>query len=395
MSVKSTLAILFLTLSFFANSQNVNPALLGQFRTVLDSKGISEEDLRQNLTSKGLNVDAMTEADALKNRPVIEQTINELEQKNKAKKKIEEPKVAKDTLVPTEKKPEVTIAKKDSLHNQSPKIYGHAMFQDKSLDFARLSKDASPPDSYVLAPGDRINLIIFGKSQADLQYEISSAGFIQPAQMPKIFLSGLTLKQAKTLLANRFSTYYVFNSDQFALTLNTSRTLNVNIFGEVEKPASYTTSALNTAINVLSASGGPNELGTVRSIQIIRGNTRKLLDIYAFMRDPIVQYDFFLQNNDIIYVPPAEIVVKVEGGVNRPMLYEMKKKETIKDLISFAGGFKKDAYTDLVQIERYENNQVVLKDYSLTDVLENKISLNFLNGDIVRFKSIYSPLKRL
>jgi protein involved in polysaccharide export with SLBB domain len=211
--------------------------------------------------------------------------------------------------------------------------------------------------------------------------------------MPKIFLSGLTLKQAKALLTNRFSTYYVFNSDQFALTLNTSRTLNVNIFGEVVKPASYTTSALNTAINVLSASGGPNELGSVRSIQIIRGNNRKLLDVYAFMRDPIVQYDFFLQNNDIIYVPPAEIIVQVEGGVNRPMQYEMKKKETIKDLISFAGGFKKDAYTDIVQIERYENNQVILKDYSLQEVLDNKVNLTFLNGDIIRFKSIYSPLK--
>lgn len=393
MSVKSILTVFLLTLPFFAKSQNANPALLAQFKNVLDAKGVSEEELKQNLSTKGLNVEGMTEADALKNRPVIEQSINELEQKNKAKKKIEEPKVPKDTLATVEKKPEINLVKKDSVRLKSPSIYGHAMFQNQSLDFARLSKDASPPDSYVLAPGDRINLIIFGKSQADLQYEISSAGFIQPAQMPKIFLSGLTLKQAKTLLANRFSTYYVFKSDQFALTLNTSRTLNVNIFGEVEKPASYTTSALNTAINVLSASGGPNELGTVRSIQIIRGTTRKLLDIYAFMRDPIIQYDFFLQNNDIIYVPPAEIVVKVEGGVNRPMLYEMKKKETIKDLISFAGGFKKDAYTDLVQVERYENNQVVLKDYSLTDVLANKISLNFLNGDIVRFKSIYSPLK--
>ncbi len=398
MSVKSILTVFLLTLSFFAKSQNANPALLAQFKNVLDAKGVSEEELKQNLSSKGLNVEGMTEADALKNRPVIEQSINELEQKNKSKNTlpaqainttpvIAETKTALVVEAPLQK-PEV-IQEKAS---PSP-IYGHSLFTDKSLEFARISKDASPPDSYVLAPGDRINLVIFGKSQADLQYEISSAGFIQPAQMPKIFLSGLTLKQAKTLLANRFSTYYVFNSDQFALTLNTSRTLNVNIFGEVEKPASYTTSALNTAINVLSASGGPNELGTVRSIQIIRGTTRKLLDIYAFMRDPIVQYDFFLQNNDIIYVPPAEIVVKVEGGVNRPMLYEMKKKETIKDLISFAGGFKKDAYTDLIQIERYENNQVVLKDYPLNDILENKIPISFLNGDVIRFKSISSPLK--
>lgn len=392
MSVKSILTICLVFLSYLIQGQQINPVLMGQFKSTLEAKGVKEADLRQNLSMKGLQVENMTEADVLKNRPIIEQAINELEQKNKLEEKplmlktMEE----KDTLKKEEKIPSIQTVKKDSVFIP---IYGHQLFQNKSLDFARISKDASPPDSYILAPGDKINLIIFGKSQADLQYEISSAGFIQPAQMPKIFLSGLTLKQAKTLLTNRFSTYYVFNSDQFALTLNTSRTLNVNIFGEVEKPASYTTSALNTAINVLSASGGPSELGTVRSIQLIRGNNRKVLDVYAFMRDPILQYDFFLQNNDIIYVPPAEIIVKVEGGVNRPMQYEMKKKESIKDLISFAGGLKKDAYTDLVQIERFENNQVVLKDYSLQEVLENKTNLHFLNGDIVRFKSIYSPLK--
>jgi protein involved in polysaccharide export with SLBB domain len=395
MPIKSNFITCLSIISFYSYGQNIKPAQLGQFKTVLESKGVSEEELKQSLNQKGLSVETMTEADALNNRPVIEQTIGELEQKNKAKYTQTKTSAKPDTLLASQfEKKEVSLIKKDSLPiSKLSNIYGHSIFQNKSLDFSRISKDASPPDTYVLAPGDRIAIVIFGRSQADLQYEISSAGFIQPAQMPKIFLSGLTLKQAKALLINRFSTYYVFNSDQFALTLSTSRTLTVNIFGEVDKPASYTTSALNTAINVLSASGGPTDLGSVRSIQVIRGNTRKYLDVYAFMRDPVVQYDFYLQNNDILYIPPAEIIVKVEGGVNRPMFYEMKKKETVKDLISFAGGFKKDAYTDIVQIERYENNQVILKDYSLQEVLDNKVNLTFLNGDIIRFKSIYSPLK--
>lgn len=402
------ITLLLCIITFVSMGQAVNPNVLAKFRSVLASKGVGEEELRQNLKQKGLNVEAMNEADALANRNVIEQAINELEQKNKAKK-TDTPAAAMATattqatpeLAPVPPVQEVTAQEKQAEAEvkknvdvaPASSIYGHQIFKDKSIEAFRISKDASPPDSYILAAGDKINIVIFGKSQADLQYEINSAGFIQPAQMPKIFLSGLTLKQAKALLANRFSSFYVFGSDQFALTLNTSRTLTVNIFGEVAKPASYTTSALNTAINVLSASGGPNELGSVRAIQIIRGSTRKYLDIYAFMRDPILQFDFFLQNNDIIYVPPAEIIVSLEGAVNRPMQYEMKKTETIQDLISFAGGLKKDAFTEIIQIQRYENNKVVLLDYSLADVLSKKVSLQFLNGDIVRFKEINSPLK--
>jgi polysaccharide export outer membrane protein len=271
-------------------------------------------------------------------------------------------------------------------------IYGHHIFKDNTLQAYRISKDASPPDLYILAPGDKINIIIFGKSQADLQYEINPSGYIQPAQMPKIFLSGLTLKSARELLINRFSSFYVFNKDQFALTLNTSRTLNLNIFGEVDRAGSYTTSALNTALNALAVAGGPTNNGSVRKIQIMRGSVKKILDVYAFMQNPILQFDFYLQNNDIIYVPPAEKIITLQGAVNRPMKYELIDNEGIPELISFAGGLQSNVYTEFVQIERFENNAVVIKDYSLDDIQKKKIIVSLKNGDIVRFKSINTML---
>ena len=193
-------------------------------------------------------------------------------------------------------------------------------------------------------------------------------------------------------MSNRFSSFYVFNKDQFALTLNTSRTLNINIFGEVDRSGSYTTSALNTALNALAVAGGPTENGSVRKIQIMRGNVKKVLDVYAFMRNPILQFDFYLQNNDIIYVPPAEKIVTLQGAVNRPMRYELIDDEGIPELISFAGGLQANVYTEFVQIERFENNTVVLKDYSLDDILKKKIKVELKRGDIVRFKAINTPL---
>jgi protein involved in polysaccharide export with SLBB domain len=399
---------LFFSISFYsANSfaQNVNPQAIAQVRSLLASKGLSETEVLARLKSRGLDVENMTEADLLKNKSVIEQVVAEMEAEKKAKSQAPPTKPEKPVQVveAVVEKPVVSVKEVQSdilaksIEPAAPlppsDIYGHKIFRDNSIEIYRVSKDANPPESYVLAAGDKINIVIFGKSQADLQYEVNTAGFIQPANMPKIFLSGLTLKQAKDLLALRFSTFYFFNKDQFALTLNTSRTLNVNIFGEVEKAGSFTTSALNTALNALSASGGPTNFGTVRNIQIIRGSVKKTLDVYAFMRNPILQFDFYLQNNDIIYVPPAQKVITLSGAVNRPMRYELTAKEGLVELLDFAGGIKTDAFTDFVQLQRYENNISVIKDFSLKDIITGKIKLDLLNGDVITIKSINSALK--
>lgn len=408
------LALFFVISSFDeVRAQNVPQTVIAQVQSMLKSKGLSEEEVKARLKAKGLDVEKMSQEELIKNRAEIEKTISEMEAEKNAGKTASVTNVGVKEgkelgVAPKEKLDVVTadpvpVSKVEVLADKlqektadklapSP-IYGHNIFREKSIEVYRISKDASPPESYILAPGDKINILIFGKSQADLSYEINSAGFIQPNLMPKVFLGGVTLKQAKDLLISRFSSYYVFNRDQFALILNTSRTLSINIFGEVEKLGTYTTSALNTALNALSVSGGPTEIGTVRNIQIIRGSTKKVLDVYDFMTNPIVQFEFFLQNNDIIYVPAAEKIVSLEGAVNRPMRYELKTGEGLKDLIKFAGGLRVDAFTEIVQIQRIENNKVVLNDYPFTDVISGKIKLELSNGDVVRLKSINAPLK--
>ncbi len=404
----------FLTLNSFESfAQNVPTTVIAQVQAMLASKGLSEADVKARLKAKGLDVEKMTQEELIKNRAEIEKTISEMEAEKNAGKTASTENVGvkegkdlgvapKENLnlvtadaLPTSKVETLTdrLQEKTADKLAPSSIYGHSIFREKSIEVYRVSKDASPPETYILAPGDKINVLIFGKSQADLSYEINTAGFISPNLMPKIFLGGLTLKQAKDLLISRFSSYYVFNRDQFALILNTSRTLSINIFGEVEKVGTYTTSALNTALNALSVSGGPTEIGTVRNIQIIRGSTKKVLDVYDFMTNPIVQFEFFLQNNDIIYVPAAEKIVTLEGAVNRPMRYELKMGEGVKELIKFAGGLRVDAFTEILQVQRIENNKLVLNDYSFADVLSGKTKLELTNGDVVRLKSINAPLK--
>ncbi|MFY7792595.1 MAG: SLBB domain-containing protein, partial [Chitinophagaceae bacterium] len=381
-----------------------NPGVMAQIRMVLASKGLSEQEVKDRLKTKGIDVDTMSEAEIIRNRPVIEQTVAELEAEKSAAKpenRKETPTGKPEVITTLEPAPVVSTKEaKADVVNVSPAsmggatdIYGHSIFRTGSLEIYRVSKDAAPPDAYILAPGDRVNVIIFGPSQADLQYEVNPQGYISPNAMPKIFLSGLTLKQARELVSRRFSIYYRFNPDQFALTLNTSRTLTVNIFGEVVKAGSYTTSALNTALNALAVGGGPTPFGSVRNIEIIRGSNRKRLDVYAFMRNPILQFDFFLQNNDIIYVPPAGKIVTLEGSVNRPMRYELRENEGINELIDFAGGLRPEVFTEYVQLQRYENGTVVLKDYALPEIQAGRLKVELRNGDIIRLRSINSPMR--
>ena len=408
--------ILYFLTSFcfnsFTHAQNFSFGNISAAKSYLSSKGISEDEFVDALKSKGYDVNNTQYAYILQNKPLIQSVVDELEA-NKLKKNLQQntislknPLLLNDTVqnkpinlpngtinkdsVKTSSSPELVFP---SLEFKSSGIYGHSLFEKNQISNYLNLKDVSPPNSYILGPGDRINVLIFGKSQADLIFEINSEGFIQPSSMPKLFLKGLTLKQAKEYLLNRFSAYYLFNSGQFAVTVQTARQLNVNIYGEVNKAGVYSISGLNTIVNALSLAGGPNFFGSVRKIQLIRNGQKVIFDLYDFLENPSKQFDFFLQNNDVIYVPLAEKIVKLEGAVNRNLRFELKEGEGIEDVIKFSGGLQKDASTEIVQIERIDNNQSILLEYTMSELLNQTKSIQLNHGDIIRLKKINSPVK--
>jgi protein involved in polysaccharide export with SLBB domain len=205
--------------------------------------------------------------------------------------------------------------------------------------------------------------------------------------MAQIYLKGLTLKEARKVVRNRFSVAYRFQSDEFAVTLQQARMLSVNIFGETQKSGSVQLSALNTALNALAAVGGPTDLGSVRAIELIRGETRKKIDLYAFLNNPGAQFQFDLQHNDILFVPVVQKLITLEGGVKRPMRYELMGKEGIKELIAFAGGLNYNTYAEYVQVERYSGAEPTLLEYRLADILSGKLKIELQDGDIVRVRT--------
>ena len=271
-------------------------------------------------------------------------------------------------------------------------IYGHSLFTGKGLDVFRTTDGAQAPETYVLGEGDEVHISIFGSSQTDMHQRIGPDGSIQPAGSGKIFLKGMTLAQSRQAIRTKLSQYFSFREDQIAVTITTARTVSVSIYGEVGVQGGFTISALNTAFNALAAAGGPTAIGSVRNVQLSRNGKTSRLDLYKYMTNPDMGANYDIQNGDVIFVPVAQKVVRIEGAVRRPMRYELVEGETLLDLINYAGGLSADVYPDFVQVERFEAGTKKFLEYNLKDVMAKHTKVSLEAGDVVRIRSGNEPM---
>ena len=354
-------------------------------RTEATRQGVDPDELERRLQARGINTAALTMSDVARVQPIVEEEIAKIKAAQSdglpAVTLVPSPKVDSTKLNTRIEVAEVETFETDKILKVKPEnsVFGKHIFQDGSITTFEVSKDYIPSDAYILGPGDVVTVSIFGRSQADLQFTIKPDGFIAPSNLPKIYLKGISLGQARTLVENRFKNFYQFDKGQFALTLTTARTLTVQITGAVENPGTYTLSAYNTAFNALMAAGGPNALGTVRNIQVINGRNVKELDVYQFLFNPKKQSDYYLQNNDILFVPFTGNLVEIEGSVKQKGVFEMKDQENFDELIAYAGGYLSDALKDEIQLVRKDSQGSFVKEYS-GDALSK---LTFQDGDKV------------
>ena len=372
-------------------------------------QGVDPAELEARLLARGINTATLTMTDIPRIQPIVEEEIAKMKAEQSASASAEQA-VESGSLSGTEmaangqaqseasiqttttelanEAVEVVKTKVDSKTPVEVKIdasqantmvFGKHIFTNGSLSLYEVSKDYIPNDSYILGPGDVVTVSIFGKSQADLQFTIKSDGFIEPANLPKIYLKGISLGQAREVVRRRLQNFYQFDKGQFALTLTTARTLTIQITGAVAQPGTYTLSAYNTAFNALIAAGGPSKLGTVRNIQVINGGKVKELDVYEYLFNPQKQSDYYLQNNDILYVPFIGDLVEVKGSVKQVGVFEMKEKETFSELLEYTGGYLSDALRDEIQLVRKNKEGSFVKEYSGAELAK----LTFEDGDKV------------
>ena len=269
---------------------------------------------------------------------------------------------------------------KEEKEEPKRKIFGHDIFNNKNLTFES-SMNLATPQNYRLGPGDVVNVDIWGASQQSVSETISPDGTITIEDVGVISLGGMSVKQAKQRLKNVLGPRY--QDSRIELTLGQTRTITISVMGEVKMPGTYTISAFATVYNALYMAGGPNDIGTLRNVQVFRnGKLLSKVDIYDFLLNGKLTGDVRLQDNDIITVSPYEALVNITGKVKRPMFYEMKKTESAATLLRYAGGFTGDAYTKAIRVNRkaghqysvFSVNEFDLNDFKMMD--EDSVSVD-------------------
>ncbi len=229
-------------------------------------------------------------------------------------------------------------------------IFGHDIFNNENLTFEP-NMNITAPQDYVIGPGDEVIVDIFGATQVSLHLTVNSEGVIVVDQYGPISIGGFTLAQADRLLRQEVGAMY--ESSTVRVSIGQTRSIMINVMGEVNVPGTYHLSAFATVFHALYSAGGIREIGTLRNIKIYRqGRELSTVDVYDYILNGRQSGDIRLRDNDVIIVGPYVNIVKADGSVKRPMRYEMKEGETVKHLLKYCGGFTANAYTDAVRIMR-------------------------------------------
>lgn len=241
---------------------------------------------------------------------------------------------------------------------KSIRVYGQGLFRGRNITFEPNENLATPQD-YRLGPGDEVVIDIWGNNEDHIRQTISPEGRIMVSQIGPIYLNGLTIRDANNLIKEMFASKYADvagSGSDISLTLGQVRTIQVDIMGEVATPGTYRISPFSTLFHALYRAGGTTDAGTLRSIEVIR-NGRKVssADLYEYIFDGKKSVDVRLQEGDVIIVPSYERIVSIDGEVKRPMAYEIKRGETLADLLGYAGGFTANAFTERVDLDRVSN----------------------------------------
>ena len=261
---------------------------------------------------------------------------------------------------------------------QEEQVFGRNIFNTRNLTFEPNNNMPTPPN-YRLGPGDEVVIDIWGASQNTIRQTISPDGTINLQELGPAYLSGMTVEEAGRFLKEELGKIYSNENNRIRVTLGNTRTIQINIMGEVVQPGTYALSAFSTVFHALYRAGGVNRIGSLRDVQLVR-NGKKIasVDVYDFIMQGRVKDDIGLQEGDVIIVPAYEALVKMSGKVKRAMKFEMRKGETLSTLIDYAGGFEADAYTKNMRIvrqngEEYEVKTVERPEYPVTELRDGDV----------------------
>ena len=269
------------------------------------------------------------------------------------------------------------------------RVFGRDIFNNKNLTFEPQMNIATP-QNYVLGPGDQVIVDVYGDTQKSDQLTVSPDGNVTVPGFGPIHVAGMSVASAQSHISKKLGTYY--ESSEIKVTVGQTRTILVNVMGEVKAPGTYTLSAFATVFHALYMAGGISDLGTLRSIKVFRhGRQISVVDVYEFILNGRLAGNVRLQDNDVIQVGPYENIVDITGRVKRPMAYELRKNESLATLLKYSGGFASDAYKKSLRVFR-KNGRMK----SVHNIGEfERASFKMADGDSVEVDSIFNRFENM
>lgn len=269
------------------------------------------------------------------------------------------------------------------------KVFGRDIFNNKDLTFEPEMNIATPAD-YRLGPGDAVYIDVWGASQKQYTATITPEGEVYIEDFGPIYVSGLSVAQANTKVRNQLGQR--FGGSNIKLTVGQTKTITVNVMGEVNNPGTYTLSAFSTVFHALYMAGGTNDIGTMRAIKVYRNNREiSTIDLYDYILNGNLRGNVRLASNDVITVGPYECLVNVTGKVKRPMFYEMKPTESVATLLKYAGGFTGDAYAENVSLIRKSGGSISV--YTLNEF--ERGTFHLMDADSINVDSVLNRYKNM
>jgi len=246
------------------------------------------------------------------------------------------------------------------------------------------------PQNYVLGPGDQLVIDIYGASQKSEQLQISPEGTVTIPGYGPVKVSGLTVAAAQSRIRSTVGSRY--SSSKISISVGQTRSMTVNVMGEVKVPGTYTLSAFSTVFHALYMAGGINDIGTLRNIKVFRnGRQITVVDVYEYILNGRLAGNIRLMENDVIVVGPYDCLVGIEGNVKRPMFYEMRSTESVGTVLKYAGGFTGDAYKKAVRLTRKSGDRYTVYNIEEFDMSTFKIN----DGDAVTVDGILNRYENM
>ena len=402
---KILLSMLCLFASVAMWSQSISDQEVVKYALELRKSGVSNADMVKQLMERGATVEQLQRLRQQYSKQITERGLDNAVDNSidNAKERMRvNNEVKSDKTVKTGKADQAGLTTQQSgdmslfpevdeqdLKPKGKKVFGRDIFNSKNLSFEPQMNIATP-QNYVLGPGDQLIIDIYGASQESNSLTVSPDGDVTVPDFGPIHVSGLSVASAQKRIRSKLGSYY--QSSDIKVTVGQTRTIMVNVMGEVKVPGTYTLSAFATVFHALYMAGGISDLGTLRAIKVYRqGRLITTVDVYEFILNGRLAGNIRLQDNDVVQVGAYDCLVDITGRVKRPMAYEMKANESLATLLKYSGGFAGDAYKKQVRVLRKSEDLKSVYNVEEFDMSSFKMT----DGDSVIVDSVYNRYKNM